>query len=84
MITVHPDKVRFYEMMCSFRQIARAENYPGINAPAVLLGREFHALDARRTKQNPFFRLSQAEINSARALLFPDQVYPMPDVAAVA
>lgn len=71
LISVHPNLVRFYEMICGFRSMARAETYPGINAPAVLLGRSFKALDAKRSKQNPFFRISPLEISSARALVFP-------------
>jgi Acetyltransferase (GNAT) domain len=71
LISVHPDKARFYEMMCGFRSIARAESYPGILAPAILLGRDFHALEAKRARQNPFFRISSAEISSARNQLFP-------------
>jgi N-acyl-L-homoserine lactone synthetase len=74
LISIHPDKVRFYEMMCGFKSIARAETYPGINAPAVLLGRDFTALDLKRTRQNPFFRISASEITGARATLFPERV----------
>ena len=81
LVSVHPDKVRFYEMMCGFGQIARSETYPGILAPAVLLGRDFRALDAKRAKQNPFFRITPGEITSARETLFPDEVYPVREVA---
>jgi Acetyltransferase (GNAT) domain len=81
LISIHPDKVRFYEMMCGFREIARAATYPGINAPAVLLGRDFRALDQKRVKQNAFFRISTAEIASARQKLFPGQVHVVPEVA---
>ena len=38
LISVHPNLARFYELMCGFKTMARAEAYPGINAPAVLLG----------------------------------------------
>jgi hypothetical protein len=74
LISIHPDKVRFYEMMCGFQSIAQAESYPGINAPAVLLGRDFTALELKRTRQNPFFRISASEITGARATLFPERV----------
>ena len=39
--------------------------------PAVLMGRDFRALDAKRSKQNPFFRFTGTEVSCARALLFP-------------
>ena len=71
LISVHPNLERFYGAMCGFRPLARAESYPGINAPTVLMGREFRALDAKRAKQNPFFKISSAEIESARATMFP-------------
>jgi hypothetical protein len=72
LISINPSQVRFYEMMCGFRELARAENYPGINAPAVLLGCDFQALDEKRTRQNPFFRLAPAEITRARSILYPE------------
>jgi hypothetical protein len=72
LISIHPDKVRFYEMMCGFRPMARAEAYPGIIAPTVLLGRDFDALDEKRTRQNPFFKISSAEVTGARGIMFPD------------
>ena len=59
LISVNPSQVRFYEMMCGFKALARADDYPGINAPAVLMGRNFRALNARRIAQNPFFRFHQ-------------------------
>ena len=71
LISIHPDKVRFYEKMCGFRVMARSETYPGINAPAILLGRDFTALDDKRTRQNPFFRISPAEVAAARRIVFP-------------
>jgi hypothetical protein len=70
LISVNPSQVRFYEMICGFKALARAEAYPGINAPAVLLGRNFRALNARRNSQNPFFRFSPAEVSDARSLVF--------------
>ena len=78
LISVHPGMVRFYASMCGFRSLARSESYPGINAPAVLMGRDFRALDHKRTKQNPFFKIAPAEITSARATLFPN---PAPELA---
>ena len=80
LISVHPDLVRFYGAMCGFRSLARSESYPGINAPAVLMGRNFRALDQKRTKQNPFFRIAPAEIASARATLFSPST-SVPEVA---
>ncbi len=73
LISINPSQVKFYEMMCGFKETARAHNYPGITvtAPAVLLGRSFKALDARRTTRNPFFRIAPHEVANARALLFP-------------
>lgn len=71
LISVNPSQVRFYEMMCGFNVMARAEDYPGITQPAVLMGRDFRALDAKRSKQNPFFRFTGTEVSCARALLFP-------------
>ena len=70
LISVHPNLAKFYELMCGFKSMARAETYPGINAPAVLLGRNFHALDEQRTRQNPFFRFTPNEVTTARAQLF--------------
>ena len=70
LISINPSQVKFYEMMCGFEEAARAQNYPGINAPAVLLGRSFRALDARRTARSPFFRIAPQEVANARALLF--------------
>ena len=70
LISIHPNLVRFYAAMCGFQTMARAESYPGINAPAVLMGREFRALDEKRVKQNPFFKISPAEIESARETMF--------------
>ena len=74
LISVNPSQVRFYEMMCGFNALARAESYPGINAPAVLLGREFQVLDQKRSKPDPFFRIAPNEITRARAQLFPEPV----------
>ncbi len=71
LISVHPNLAKFYELMCGFKTMARAETYPGINAPAVLLGRNFRALDRKRTQQNPFFRVTPDEVTLARAQLFP-------------
>ncbi len=71
LISVHPNLAKFYELMCGFRAMARAETYPGINAPAVLLGRNFRVLDQKRSKQNPFFRFTSNEVTNARAQLFP-------------
>ncbi|WP_293943480.1 GNAT family N-acyltransferase [Sphingomonas sp.] len=70
LISVNPSQVRFYEMMCGFKALARADAYPGINAPAVLMGRNFRALNARRVAQNPFFRFSALEVSDARTLVF--------------
>ncbi|MEQ1695397.1 MAG: GNAT family N-acyltransferase [Hyphomicrobiaceae bacterium] len=70
LISVHPKLAKFYELMCGFKIMARAETYPGINAPAVLLGRNFKALDQKRTRQNPFFRFTPNEVTNARAQLF--------------
>jgi len=81
LISINPAHVHFYAAMCGFRAIARAENYPGINAPAVLLGRDFRALDEKRNKQNPFFKITPAEILNARATLFPEAAHALPDVA---
>jgi hypothetical protein len=80
LISVHPDKARFYEMMAGFKAMARAETYPGINAPAVLLGREFRALETKGARQNPFFRVSKTEIERARQSLFAQEL----ETAAVA
>ena len=71
LISVHPNLAKFYELMCGFKRIARAETYPGINAPAVLLGRDFRVLDHMRRKQNPFFAITPTEVTHARAQLFP-------------
>lgn len=71
LISVHPNLAKFYELMCGFKMMARAETYPGINAPAVLLGRDFRVLDQKRTRQNPFFRFTPNEVTLARAQLFP-------------
>lgn len=71
LISVHPKLARFYELMCGFKSMARAESYPGINAPAVLLGRDFRILDQKRTRQNPFFRIASNEVTLARDQLFP-------------
>lgn len=71
LISVHPKLSRFYELMCGFKVMARAESYPGINAPAVLLGRDFRILDHKRTLQNPFFHITSNEVTLARAQLFP-------------
>jgi hypothetical protein len=76
LISVHPKLARFYEMMCGFRAMARAESYPGINAPAVLLGRDFGGLNQKRSKQNSFFRISAGEIAQARSELFPGAMTP--------
>lgn len=69
LMSTHPDKTRFYTTLCGFDVIAHSENYPGINAPAVLLGRDFRALEHKRRSRNPFFRFSMSEIESARAAL---------------
>ena len=71
LISINPSQVRFYEMMCGFKAMARAQDYPGITAPVMLMGRDFRELDAKRTKQNPFFRFAVHEVSAARALLFP-------------
>jgi len=71
LISVHPKVARFYELMCGFSVLARAESYPGINAPAVLLGRDFRILDQKRIAQNPFFYIASNEVSLARAQLFP-------------
>jgi Acetyltransferase (GNAT) domain len=73
LISINPSQVRFYEMMCGFSEMARGDDYPGITAPAVLLGRDFRALDAKRSLQNRFFKISEIEIARARALLFPER-----------
>lgn len=69
LMSTHPDKTRLYTTLCGFEVIARAEAYPGINAPAALLGRDFRALDRKRSRSNPFFSFSRSEIASARAAL---------------
>ncbi len=74
LISINPSQVKFYAMMCAFREIARGDDYPGINAPAVLMGRDFRSIDAKRSLQNRFFRISEAEITRARAQLFPETV----------
>jgi len=69
LMSAHPDRTRFYKTMCGFEVIAHADDYPGINAPAVLLGRDFRVLEQRRTSRNPFFNFTAAEVASARAAM---------------
>ncbi len=69
LMSTHPDKTRLYTTLCGFDVIAQAEDYPGINAPAVLLGRDFRALDRKRSSRNPFFSFTVSELASARAAL---------------
>lgn len=72
LIAVNPGQVRFYEAMCGFSEMARGDCYPGINAPAVLLGRAFCEIDKKRAKQNPFFKIAAHEVSRVRAQLFPE------------
>lgn len=86
LMSTHPDKTRLYTTLCGFEVIAHADDYPGINAPAVLLGRDFRALDRKRSSRNPFFSFSKSEIASARAALsssscVPDGPQPQASVA---
>jgi N-acyl-L-homoserine lactone synthetase len=69
-ICVHPEKAKFYQMIAGFKPMAEADNYPGINAAATLLGREFRALNSKGARQNPFFRVTPVEIERARKSLF--------------
>jgi hypothetical protein len=80
LICVHPDKAKFYQMIAGFKPMAEADNYPGINAAATLLGREFRALNSKGARQNPFFRVTPVEIERARVSLFANDT----EIAAVA
>ena len=70
LIACHPNMVGFYQMMCGFNELARADDYPGINAPTVLLGRDFATLNNRRSNRNRFFKITPHEVTSARSVLF--------------
>lgn len=69
LIAVHKKISPFYQAMCGFKLYGKSDSYGGIAEPTHLLGREFHALDARRQRRNAFFAFSDAEIERARQTL---------------
>lgn len=69
LIAVHKNISPFYQAMCGFKVFGKSDSYADIAEPTDFLGREFHALDARRRGRNAFFRFSDEEIDRARRTL---------------
>ena len=67
LIAVLPKMMPFYKAMCGFKYIAGPRAYPGVMFETNLMGGDFRTLDAERDRRNRFFKITDAEIDQARA-----------------
>jgi N-acyl-L-homoserine lactone synthetase len=68
-VAVHEKLSKVYRALCGFEVLARAAGYGDIAEPTHLLGREFAALNARRSLRNAFFRITPHDVAVARQAL---------------
>jgi N-acyl-L-homoserine lactone synthetase len=68
-VAVHEKLSKVYRALCGFEVLARAAGYGDIAEPTHLLGREFAALNARRSLRNAFFRITPHDVSAARQAL---------------
>lgn len=69
LIAVHRRVSPFYQAMCGFKVLGRADAYAEIEEPTDLLALRFSEIDKRRRRSNAFFGFSTDEVDAARQAL---------------